>query len=224
MRISLHDSSAREGRVPISPYSSSIGKQNPSAAVSVHPEEQRYFGLFREKVAYVVCDYFETPFWTRLIPQLCHHEPAIKHEVIALSALYKSSVHEASPPEEKYEYRKTAFWHQDQALGYLRDSMSGKQNFRLPLLASILLGCFEAIYGNWENAIQQLLSSQKLLKEWQAAREGGSLVGFNSSKAPIVDSEVAPALGRLEFYLMVRSHAFDSLSFESFAAICILTG
>jgi hypothetical protein len=204
----------RKGIVPIYPQRSLLSIQNPSASVSGDPEERRYFELFREKVAYVVCGYFETPFWTRFIPQICHHEPAIRHEVIALSALYKASAHEHDSRWRKDDYRKLAFLYQSKALSYLRESLSGDQTFRLPLIASLLFACFEAMHGNWENATQQIFSGQKLLKEWQTARRASSSDIINSSRPPpVVDPEIAPALGRLEMNLMVRTLGFMYFQF-----------
>lgn len=184
--------------------------RNPSASVPGDEEERRYFELFREKVAHVICGYFETPFWTRLMPQMCHHEPAIRHEIVALSALFKSSTHEEDEQSGKDDHRKLAFLHQSKALSYLRASFSGdSQNVRLALITSLLFGCFENKYGNWQTATHQIYTAKRLLKEWRTARNSSGFTVTNYMQMPpVIDPEIAPALGRLEMHLMVCSSRF----------------
>jgi len=154
---------------------------------------------------YAICGYFETPFWTRFIPQLCHHEPVIRHEIVALSALYRSTTNEDDTVKHKDNYKNLAFLHQSKALNYLRKTLSGdSQTVRLALIASLLFGYFESMHGNWEMATQQLSSGRKLLKEWEAARRRGGVGVMKSNTPPVIDPEIAPALGRLEMHLLVR--------------------
>ena len=104
--------------------------------------------------------------------------------------------------------------YQSKALSYLRESLSKDQTFRLPLIASLLFGWFEAMHGNWETATQQIFNSQRLLKEWQTARRTSGFTMVNSSRPPpVVDPEIAPALGRLELNLMVRTLGFIYFQF-----------
>lgn len=135
---------------------------------------------------------------------MCHHEPAIRHEVVALSALFKSSTHEDDGRWRKEDFRKLAFLHQSKALSYFREGVSGEpQTVRLALIASLLFGCFEIMYGNWHTATQQIYTAQKLLKEWRTARKRSSFAMTNFAQAPpVVDPEISPALGRLEMHLM----------------------
>jgi hypothetical protein len=67
---------------------------------------QQNRGVFSKRVAYVICGSFVTLFWTPFILQLCHHGPAIRHEIVAWV------------PFTNYRYvskisngRKTVSWH-----------------------------------------------------------------------------------------------------------------
>jgi hypothetical protein len=65
----------------------SMSTVNPSASIPGDDLERRYFQLFNETLAVDLCGHFETPLWTRVVPQQCHHEPALRHAIFALSAL-----------------------------------------------------------------------------------------------------------------------------------------
>jgi hypothetical protein len=40
-------------------------------------------------VAFIVCGHILTTFWTYIIPQAYYHDPAIRHGIAALNALYR---------------------------------------------------------------------------------------------------------------------------------------
>ena len=185
-----------QGLVPIYPRQSLLGASNPSAAVPGDITERRYFELFREEVAFILCGYFQSPFWTRVIPQTCHHEPAIRHEVVALSALYKSSKSTSNAENGNETHRNFAFLQQSKALRYLRESLSGgNQTARLPLMASLVFFCFESLHGNWETSLQQLSSGRNLLKHCQT-------LGGDKKALRNIGPEIPQALERLETVML----------------------
>ena len=131
-------------------------------------QQGRYFRLFHEELAFDLSGYFETPFWTRLIPQQCNQEPAIKHAILALTALYKSAIssktHLANLNDEHFRF---ALVHQSRAISSLRQSLSGSgqpPELRLALVASLLFSCFESFHGDWETASGQIYSGLNILK------------------------------------------------------------
>jgi hypothetical protein len=128
--------------------------------------EGRYFRLFHEKLALDLSGSFEAPFWTRLIPQQCHHEPAIKHAIFALTALYKSAISSKTHTVNwADEHVKFALVKQSQAISSLRKTLSSRQpQMRLALVASLLFSCFESFHGDWETATQQVYSGLNILK------------------------------------------------------------
>jgi hypothetical protein len=52
-------------------------------------EEQRAFHFFRAHTYSGLAPLFQSDFWEGIILQACHHEPAIRHSVIALGALHQ---------------------------------------------------------------------------------------------------------------------------------------
>lgn len=52
--------------------------------------ERRSFDFFCQRTVVDLAGLFDPTFWTRVVLQTTHHEPAIKHAVIALGALHEN--------------------------------------------------------------------------------------------------------------------------------------
>lgn len=161
--------------------------------------EGRYFRLFHEKLAFDLSGYFEAPFWTRLIPQQCHQEPAIKHAIFALSALYKSAIlsktHTVNLDDEHVKF---ALVKQSQAISSLRQTLtSGQPQMRLALVASLLFSCFESFHGDWETATRQVYSGLNILKCLSEDDKQHATNGLAD-----IDIEVGLTLHRLELQIL----------------------
>jgi hypothetical protein len=180
---------------------------NPSTSIPCDEIEGRYFWLYHEKLAFDLGGYFETPFWTHLISRECHHEPAVRHAVFALTALYKSTESRIYTTKANDKHLDFALVHQSKAIVSLRKTLSnGPPNMRLALIASLLFGCFESFQGNWETAIQQIYSGQNILK---------CLQGGKSGKVAESLSTIEPELG-----LTLRRLKLQTLSFLAMSPMC----
>lgn len=180
--------------------------------------EGRYFRLFHEELAFDLSGYVETPFWTRIIPQQCRHEPAIKHAILALSALYKSAISsQTNTVDLGDEHFSFALVQQSLAISSLRKTLSsGQPQMRLALVASLLFSCFESFQGYWETASQQIYSGLNILKhlsEDERRRAHNDLAD--------IDFEVGLTLRRLKLQILsflamnpMCEHPFDQLNVE----------
>ncbi|CZR56130.1 uncharacterized protein PAC_06018 [Phialocephala subalpina] len=185
--------------VPIQPRRPLQRISSPSDPFSCDEVEGRYFRLFHEKLAFDLSGYFEAPFWTRLIPQQCHHEPAIKHAIFALSALYKSAISSKTHTVNwDDEHVKFALVKQSQAISSLRKTLSsGQPQMRLALVASLLFSCFESFHGDWETATQQVYSGLNILKRLSEDERQHATNGLAD-----IDLEVGLTLRRLELQIL----------------------
>jgi hypothetical protein len=140
---------------------------SPSASIPCDElEERRYFELFHQQVTINYCGYSETAFWTNIVLRECHHEPAVRHTVFALAALCKSSRCNADGTIETDEHLNFALVQYGKAVRSLRQSLAkGGGLVRLALIASVLFGWFESIYGNWMTAAQQIHGALNILKQ-----------------------------------------------------------
>ncbi|KAF5568041.1 dihydrolipoyl dehydrogenase [Fusarium phyllophilum] len=185
--------------VPIQPRHPLQLIPSPSDSLFCDEAEARYFRIFHEKLAFDLSGYFEAPFWTRLIPQQCHHNPGIKHAILALSALYKSALssrdHTVNLKDEHYSF---ALVQQRQAIISLRNDLSsGQPQMRLALVASLLFSCFESFHGDWETATQQVYNGFNILKRLS---EDGRQQATDSLAD--IDLDVGLTLRRLELQIL----------------------
>jgi len=192
-----------------------INAKNPFSYDEV---EGRYHRLFHEKLAFDLSGYFEAPFWTRLIPQQCHHEPAIKDAVFALSALYKSAISsKTNTVNLDDEHVKFAFVKQSHAISSLRKALSsGQPQMRLALVGSLLFSCFESFLGDWETATQHVYSGLNILKRLSEDERRNATDGLAD-----IGLEVGLILRRLEMQILsflalnpMLEHPFDDMNVE----------
>lgn len=68
-----------------------MGNEHLYSAIEVFTDdaERRSFQYFRTRTSTQLSGYFVSDFWERLVPLAIHHEPAIKHAVIALASLHE---------------------------------------------------------------------------------------------------------------------------------------
>jgi hypothetical protein len=173
---------------------------SPSDPYSYDEAEGRYYRLFHEKLAFDLSGYFEAPFWTRLIPQQCHHEPAIKDAVFALSALYKSAISSKTNTVNLDDEHVTfALVKQSHAISSLRKTLSSREpEMRLALVGSLLFSCFESFHGHWETATQQVYNGLNILKR---LNEDERRNATNNSLADL-SLEVGLTFRRLEMQIL----------------------
>lgn len=53
-------------------------------------QERRSFHYFCDRTAPELCGFFDCSFWSKLVLQASHGEPAIRHSIIALGSLHES--------------------------------------------------------------------------------------------------------------------------------------
>lgn len=102
--------------------------------------ERRSFDFFRKRTVGMLSGIFDPSFWTRLVLQATHHEPAIRHAVVALGALHESF--EVRPREEP---SILAMQQYGKAIGCLIKPIQGKQTQAadVALMTCVLFFCFD---------------------------------------------------------------------------------
>jgi hypothetical protein len=173
---------------------------SPSAVLFESEGEQQYFSLFRDRTAAELAPFFESQTWRRLLLQACN-EPAIRHAVIAISALRKTSMtvrdHQSlffdGNLTEANLHHQHAILHYSKAIRIMKDAAArGNQDLRTILLTSLVIICFESFHGNYALADAQVQTAIMLIEEWKASFPNGNQLAFGfSSPAPdIVEDEL----------------------------------
>jgi hypothetical protein len=130
----------------------------PTISVVGSPKERRSFHFFQQKTAPQLSGFFGGEFWERLLLQATHHEPSIRHAIIALGSL-----HERFEEDNGLVVQSSRGWTDDFALKNYNLAIKhlvepllrkGKQAIDVCLIASVLFACFEVSHDH----VQPLLS------------------------------------------------------------------
>lgn len=111
--------------------------------------ERRGFDFFRQCTIPQLSALFDSGFWTRLVLQTTHHEPAIRHAAIALGALHECF--EESVSNLKFSGQEQNVFAMQQyvkAIGLLVEPIQKrrKQAADVALMTCVLFVCFEVCY------------------------------------------------------------------------------
>ena len=121
---------------------------NPSGLAS--EEEQRCFNFFRSRTAIQMSGFFSSEIWDRLVLQATHHEPAIRHAVLALGSLHERFVNEDQSLQKQTWSRDEggfALEHYNLAIQSLMNPANGgRLNIDVCLIACMLFCSFEVRY------------------------------------------------------------------------------
>ncbi|KAI5919640.1 hypothetical protein F4810DRAFT_686400 [Camillea tinctor] len=99
-------------------------------------------------------------FWTRLVLQFGSFEPAVRHALVAVSALYERLLLRGVAVEEKDGGGSVALGHYNAAIRELRKADSAP----LALLVCVLFICVEFLRGDRERAVQHCHHGVRLLE------------------------------------------------------------
>lgn len=144
-------------------------------------QEGLYFQLFQSHTTDELSGYFDSEFWSRLVLQECHMEPAIRYAVVALGALYKTlDKTTESPPSSPSAVIEvdSARQHWEVAISYYSDAIKSlvrvapqdSRANRTSLMASVLLACFDSFIGHHRQAIHHIQIGLGLLEKLRAQR------------------------------------------------------
>jgi hypothetical protein len=140
-------------------------------------DEARYHRYYCDVISLRITGDFRSSLWRQLIPQAGEVEPSIKHAIIALGALSKSTNNPGASWDPHHEYALIQY---DKALKSMRAAMRGQdRNYRNILMSCILVFCFESQEGHLASASAHASSAVSLL--FQCAVDQG---GHKSRRHP----------------------------------------
>ena len=172
--------------------SRSLGK-----ALSPYSKENRSFEYFQTRTLPMWTEFFDSELWSRLVLQLSHDQPAIKHGILALSVMHER--YESVAPVSMAVGNDFAFVQYMQAVKHSNDLLtayqSGKASLEMVLIACIIFTCYENLAGNYEIASMHLRSGLRILDQQHRA---GSLLDIGRG-------EIANSLYRFDLEAMTFS-------------------
>lgn len=160
----------------------SASTYQPSLNLPLQPTEALYFNIFRARTANELSGYFDSTFWTRRVLQECHAEPAIRHAVVALGALYQTLEQTAkalqNPDPSLTNQPDAGVGHWQVAVKQYSEACNAlvllnnqdQRSHKILLMASVLLACFDSFIGDYKQAIIQIQNGLGLLERLRAKK------------------------------------------------------
>ncbi|VUC24285.1 unnamed protein product [Clonostachys rosea] len=197
----------RTASLPIAPrISSSLQTSFPE---SLSDEETRAFHHFRQSTAADLAGEFATDFWGRLVLQVGHREPCVRHLTIAISSLHASLVKDGFstslyPILPAEDLRRRAVAQYTKALHLFNQHIISKQgsSFDVTMLCSLLCMTFEWLRTNHNAALVHLRSILRLVHEWHETSTGstgrstGNQTSYWSPSGHLIRTTLFPMLRR----------------------------
>jgi hypothetical protein len=131
--------------------------------------EQRSFHYLRERAIYDISGYFELEFWDRLVLQISHTEPSVRHALLALSSLCETYESQDLMDDHSQFRVQFALQHYNKAVRLVAKYLSTLQ----PRLDVILTSCLvfawlEILRNDFDAGLRHLKSGLKILDDfWQ---------------------------------------------------------
>ncbi|KAL8934041.1 MAG: hypothetical protein Q9211_005439 [Gyalolechia sp. 1 TL-2023] len=108
--------------------------------------ERRSFNFFKTQTIPEISGFFPSDFWHRLVPLAAHHEPALKHAVIALASLherFQKGDQSILKSNDAIAEGGFALQQYNKAIRHLVNPCGSKPNIDTSLVACILFACLE---------------------------------------------------------------------------------
>lgn len=185
-------------------------------------EEKKYFDWFKQRTAPKLPGSYISSFWTTLLLQASHSEPAVLHAVLALSAVHKGDI-----PNECHQRKQTSnlevlgqaeqftLQHYVKAIKGLQPHFSAKNraSFRIALISCIAFVSLEFLRGNFTAAQVHLQNGLKLLKDAHLveSRKNGILLVRTSDEQ--IDTWIVEAFSRLYIQAQLFKHSYEQPHF-----------
>jgi hypothetical protein len=176
-------------------------------------EERRAFHFFRSNSVGVLQGYFDSEFWSRLILQASHTDPAIKHAVVALGSLHEAILTgESRLLNNGKAHDNFALQHCNKAIANLNKGLrgEGQKSIEVLLMSCVIFVCFETLQGNYESALSHMESGIRVYRSWQLEQSKHS--AFKTSNIHhAIDKEIAQIVSRLNLQtlLFVDTHLLN---------------
>ncbi|SPO05476.1 uncharacterized protein DNG_08163 [Cephalotrichum gorgonifer] len=170
----------------------------PPWMAEAEPRETRAFDYYIRRVAPILSSELDSHFWAGLVPRLCQAEPAVRHAVISLGALYRAVDDSESKMSATLGAPDTNFavMAYNKAISSLLSLDAGRTSGQEPtviyLLTCILFVCIEFLQGNEKSSHAHIQQGRQLLRRID---EGGARP--SSPQMEVIRRSLVPIYSRL---------------------------
>jgi hypothetical protein len=171
-------------------------------AVIGSAKERRALEFFFHRTAPQLSGLYSSSFWSGCVLQFSLNEPAVRHAMIAVSAMYEEeSLIGYSPCAGTEAHQAFVLQSYNKAIhSLIQASSANPESVRLPVMVAIIFVCLEFLRGNVDAAITHIESGVKILHAWRK-RQGNPQNSQNpvglSAETMFIEQELVPMFGGL---------------------------
>ena len=126
-------------------------------------EEKRSFHFFQHVTAPCLSGDFDDVFWRVFVLQICQHEPAVKHAVLAVSSLHEGMTVPYLDADDRHSFALSQY---NKAIACLLDQMRYVDARPLvPLLTCVLFVCIELMQNKDKESLLHLEQGRQILSQ-----------------------------------------------------------
>lgn len=179
-------------------------------------DEYRYFDVFCTRTSVEILPSHDIGSTRQLLLQSCYTNPSIRHAIIAIGALDKTSsitrdfgklsFNDPDWTAHANKHHQNALKQYATAITHMSTALSDQRvDLQTALLTCLLVICFEAWNGDLKLAVNQILVGVNLILEWKA-KNGGIRNAELIPKTSIVEMDLIQIFCRLA--IQVRRFRF----------------
>lgn len=157
--------------------------------------------FFHQNLAAKLDGQFDSKFWSKLVLQLSHSEPPIRHAVSSISVIYQDVESSLRHPEGYVNANPEAHREWNTAVKSLSARIQAQPNSNLvPLVCCLIFTCIEFLRGNVGYSILHVQSGFNILavlrRNSDAVTDPGSKL--SSSDLEAIEDHIIPMFSRLK--------------------------
>lgn len=163
-------------------------------------KNDRGFDFFHHNLATKLDGQFDSKFWSRLVLQLSHSEPSVRHAVSAISVIYQDFESSLRNPAGYVNANPEAQREWDKAIKSLSARIQAHPNSNLvPLACCLLFTCIEFLRGNIESSMLHVQNGINILAALPRNTNVASYPGSNLSSDDLeaIEDHIVPMFSGL---------------------------
>jgi hypothetical protein len=160
----------------------------------------RGLDFFHQNIAATLDGKFDSKFWSKLVLQLSHSEPSIRHAVSAISVIYQDVESSLRHPAGYVNANPEAHWEWNKAVKSLSDRIQAHPNSSMvPLVCCLLFTCIDFLRGNIESSLVHVQNGFNILGNFRRNISAFPGLGSNisSHELKIIEDDIVPMFARL---------------------------
>lgn len=156
--------------------------------------------FFHQNLAANLDGQFDSSFWSKLVLQLSHSEPSVRHAVSAISNIYRDVESSLRHPAGFVSANPEAQQEWNRAIRSLSDRIQAHPNSNLvPLVCCLLFTCIDFLRGNVESSLLHVQSGLNILAVVRRNSHADHDLGSDMSKSDLqtIEDHVVPVFAGL---------------------------